>query len=215
MLREKCRRGAAASRSFRGARAASMTLCMISGCALMTAGCSSSGPPLLGAASLGAPTVAFDSIDGPPEIVFHKLVLQLTEEARARQVAVVSREEPAQYRVRGYLAAHVQRNRTTIAWVWDIYDAGRQRAMRLSGEVPGASPENKAWAAADDQAIGRMARDGMARLAAFLAAPSSAPDYPASPEEPAPNVAFAPATGNALAYFPPSRPHEAPARTRQ
>jgi hypothetical protein len=187
-----------------------MSLCTIFGCALMTAGCSSSGPLVLGAASRGAQTVAFDSIDGPPETVFHKLVLQLTEEARTRQVAVVSREEPAQYRIRGYLAAHVRRNRTTIAWVWDIYDAERQRAMRLSGEVPGASPEDKAWAAADDQAIGRMARDGMDRLAAFLAAPGD----PAAPERPGPNVAFAPAAGNALAYLPQSRPHEAAARIR-
>src|SRR3984893_5630086 len=202
MLRGKCRRGAAAS--LRGAaRVASMSLCTIFGCALMTAGCSSSGPPVLGAARLGAPTVAFESIDRPPETVLHTLVLQLTEEARARQVAVVSREEPAQYRIRGYLAAHVRRNRTTIAWVWDIYDAERQRAMRLSCEVPGASPEDKAWAAADDQAIGRMARDGMDRLAAFLAAPGD----PASPERPGPNVAFAPAAGNALAYLPQSRPH--------
>jgi hypothetical protein len=208
MLRGKCRRGAAASLR-RAARVASMSLCTIFGCALMTAGCSSSGPPVLGAASLGAPTVAFDSIDGPPETVFHKLVLQLTEEARARQVAVVSREEPAQYRIRGYLAAHVRRNRTTIAWVWDIYDAERQRAMRLSGEVPGASPEHKAWAAADDQAIGRMARDGMARLVAFLAAPGPVPGElpPASPEQPPPNVAFAPATKGSLAFLPPSRPH--------
>src|ERR1700730_17401882 len=144
MLRGKCRRGAAAS--LRGAaRVASMSLCTIFGCALMTAGCSSSGPPVLGAASLGAPTVAFYSIDGPPETVFPKLLLQLTEEARARQVPRGSREEPAQYRVRAYLAAHVRRNRTTIAWVWDIYDAERQRGMRLSREVPRASPAGKGW----------------------------------------------------------------------
>ena len=155
-------------------------------------------------------TVAFESIDGPPEAVFHKLVARLTEEANARRVAVVSREEAAQYRVRGYLAAHVKGKRTTIAWVWDIYDAGEEHAMRLSGEVTGASPERKAWAAADDEAIARMARDGMDRLATFLAAPGAVPSgEPPPPPEPSTRVAASPAPGAAtasFAYLPPARP---------
>jgi hypothetical protein len=159
--------------------------------------------------ALRGTTVAFESIDGPPEAVFHKLVARLTDEANARRVAVVSREEAAQYRVRGYVAAHVKGKRTTIAWVWDIYDAGEEHAMRLSGEVTGASPERKAWAAADDEAIARMARDGMDRLAAFLAAPGAVPPgEPPPPPEPSTRVAGSPGTGAAaasFAYLPPAR----------
>ena len=154
-------------------------------------------------------TVAFESIDGPPEAVFHKLVAQLSEEANARRVAVVvSREEAAQYRVRGYVAAHVKGKRTTIAWVWDIYDSAEEHAMRLSGEVSPASPDRKAWAAADDEAIARMARDGMDRLAAFLAAPGAAPPGETPPPEPSTRVAASPETGAAaasFAYLPPAR----------
>jgi hypothetical protein len=151
-------------------------------------------------------TVAFESIDGPPEAVFRKLVARLTDEANARRVAVVSREEPAQYRVRGYLAANVKGKRTTIAWVWDIYDSAEEHAMRISGEVTSASPERKAWAAADDEAIGRMARDGMDRLAAFLAAPGAAPPgEPPAPPEPSTRVAATPAAAASFAYLPPSR----------
>jgi hypothetical protein len=151
-------------------------------------------------------TVAFESIDGPPEAVFHKLVARLTDEANARRVAVVSREEAAQYRVRGYLAAQVKGKRTTIAWVWDIYDSAEEHAMRISGEVTAASPERKAWAAADDEAIARMARDGMDRLAAFLAAPGSAPPgEPPAPPEPSTRVAATPAAAVAFAYLPSSR----------
>jgi hypothetical protein len=146
-------------------------------------------------------TVAFESIDGPPEAVFHKLVARLTEEANARRVAVVSREEAAQYRVRGYLAAHVKGKRTTIVWVWDIYDAGEEHAMRLSGDVNSASPERKAWAAADDEAIARMARDGMDHLAAFLAAPGAIPPAEPPPSEPSTQVAASPVTGSAAASF--------------
>jgi hypothetical protein len=176
--------------------------------ALGLAGCSSSGMPAgLNNVNLpGNTTVAFESIDGPPETVFRSLVQQLNQEAQARHVSVVSREGPAQYRIRGYVAAHVQGKRTMISWVWDIYDADRQRAMRLAGEEAGP-PGRTAWGAADDQVIGRIARDGMIRLAAFLGSPP-APDAspPSSPEQPPPNVAFAPEDTGILAFAPPDRP---------
>jgi hypothetical protein len=174
--------------------------------ALGMVGCSSSSglPPGLTNVSLHGTTVAFDSIDGPPETVFRDFVRQLNQEAQARQVAVVSRESPAQYRIRGYVAAHVQGKRTTISWVWDIYDADRRRVMRLAGEEAGP-PGRTAWGAADEQVIGHIARDGMTRLAAFLSAPP-APDPPATSDDPAPNVAFAPSESGILAFAPPDRP---------
>jgi hypothetical protein len=173
------------------------------------ASCSTAGSPLFGGANSGGTTVAFESIDGPPEAVFNKLIAQLTEEAGARKLSVVSREKTAQYRIRAYVAAHTLGKRATLAWVWDIYTADRERAMRLSGEVPGAGGERNAWAAADDRAIGRMARDCMDRLAAFLAAPPAdapAPSPVAPQEEAGPAVAFAPRDDNPLAYLPPARP---------
>jgi len=98
----------------------------------------------------------------------------LTQEATARQIAVVSRGQPAQYRIRGYVAAHVQGQRTTITWVWDVFTADRERTVRLTGEAPGA-PSERAWAAADDAVVTRIAQDGMSRLAVFLAAQGPAP----------------------------------------
>lgn len=174
---------------------------MMSCCGLLATGCTTTGQPVMTNASLNATTVAFESIDGPPETVFRKLVLQLTQEASTRRVAVVSREQPAQYRIRGYVAAHVVGKRTTISWVWDIYDADRERAMRLSGEVPGGTGDRNAWNAADDQVIGRMARDGMDRLAAFLASPAPPTEAPAGPHE-QPGIAFAPTDTDTLAYLP-------------
>jgi hypothetical protein len=175
--------------------------------ALGLAGCSSSGlPPGFSNISQRGTTVAFDSIDGPPETVFRSLVQQLDQEARAQQVAVVSRESAAQYRIRGYVAAHVQGKRTTISWVWDIYDADRRRALRLAGEEAGP-PGRSAWSAADDQVIGRIAQNGMARLAAFLGSPPAPNGTPPTPaDDPAPNVAFAPSQTGILAFAPPDRP---------
>jgi hypothetical protein len=182
-------------------------IAVIAGCGLPVGGCTTAGSPIIGVGGVGSTTVAFESIDGPPESVFRKLVVQLTQEANARQLAVVSRESPALYRIRAYVAAHIQGKKTTIAWVWDVYNGERQRTMRLSGEVPGAAAE-RAWAAADDQVVGRMASDGMERLAAYLASPGPAPgDLPPVPtQDTAPGVAFAPAADGTLAYAPSSGP---------
>ena len=205
MLRGTYRCGAAAGRAV---RRAARTALAIAGSGLVAAGCTTSGQPVLatGMGASGLRTVAFESVDGPPETLFRKLVTQLTQEANARQVAMVSRDSPAQYRIRGYVAAHVQGKKTTITWVWDVYDADRERAMRLAGEVPGA-PSERAWAAADDEVVARMARDGMGRLAAFLASPGAAPmESPPPRYQPSPNVASVPGTDGELAFLPPSRP---------
>jgi hypothetical protein len=170
--------------------------------AIALGGCSSSGFPGALSAASGPRTVAFESIDGPPETVFKNLVQQLNQEAQARQVSVVSREAAAQYRIRGYVAAHVQGKKTTISWVWDVYDADRQRAMRLTGEEVGTSGRT-AWNAADDQVLNHIARDGMTRLAAFLENPTAPETAP--PTQTSPNVAFMPAMTGILAYAPADR----------
>ena len=65
------------------------------------------------------PTIAFESIDGPPPQVFDRMVSVLDSESKLRNLSIVSREDQAAYRVRSYLAAQVSHGRTTIAWVWD------------------------------------------------------------------------------------------------
>jgi hypothetical protein len=148
----------------------------------------------MAAATPHGPTVAFESIDGPPPTIFNKLVQDLGEEASVRQVAVVSRDGQAQYRVRGYLAALVvgKRRNTVIAWAWDVYDAGQQRALRISGEVPAGASGRGTWAAADDGVLRRIATTSMDQLAAFLAAPPAPPASPAAPSVPGPNLAANP-----------------------
>jgi len=157
---------------------------LIAGCATETA------HPALGA------TVAFESIDGPPRGVFDRLVMRLDAEARARQVAVVSRHTPARYRVRAYLAAKVEPGRTTITWVWDVYDSDLRRAMRIAGEEPAGRGRQDAWEAADDRVLGRIAEAGMRQLAALAAGPGAAPPdgLPAAPEVAPPEPADPPAT---------------------
>jgi hypothetical protein len=153
--------------------------------AASTAGCvslpSSNGRLSLASAVSPDSTVAFESIDGPPPEVFRKLVADLNAEAGARKIAVVSRDSAATYRVRGYVSALVERDKTTFAWVWDVYDADKRRAVRISGEeLAAAGKRRDAWTAADEQVLRRMARSGMEQMSGFLN--SSEPPPAVTPE---------------------------------
>jgi hypothetical protein len=140
----------------------------------LSAGCTSDGGPGYAQAGLPRATVAFESIDGPPAPVFERLVSDLAAEAQSRQIQVVSRESPAAYRVRGYLAANVIEGRTHYEWVWDVYDADKRRTARLGGEERGGRPGD-AWASLDDFTLSRIAHASIDRLISFLGSPDAAP----------------------------------------
>jgi hypothetical protein len=151
--------------------------CGLGGCASGGAGGGSF------AMASGGPTVTFESIDGPPPQVFDRMVSVLDSESKLRNLSIVSREGSASYRVRSYLSAQVSHGRTTIAWVWDVYDLNQQRALRLSGEEPAGKAGRDPWAAADDLLLRKIAQAGLSGLSAMVngAAPQDAP-----PPEPAP-----------------------------
>jgi hypothetical protein len=177
--------------------------CGLGGCASGGAGSSSF------AMAEAGPTVAFESIDGPPPQVFDRMVNVLDSESKLRNLSIVSREGAASYRVRSYLSAQVSRGRTTIAWVWDVYDRDQQRALRVSGEEPAGKAGRDPWTAADDLVLRKIAQAGLSGLSGLIngTAPDAPPPVPA-PRGPA--VASAeqpsPATGalrvSALGYSP-------------
>jgi hypothetical protein len=147
--------------------------------AVSAAGCTSSPSlsrlSLASAVPAGGATVAFESIDGPPPEVFRKLVASLNEEAGPRRIAVVSRGGAATYQIRGYVSAQVERDKTTFAWVWDVYDIEKRRALRISGAESAAGRRRDAWSAADEQVVRRMARNGLDQIAGFLSSPQPEP----------------------------------------
>ena len=168
--------------------------------AALASGCTTantSNAALVTAAAPG-PTIAFESIDGPPVGVFNRLVDNLSSEAQARNLAIASREGAASYRVRGYLAAQVIRGRTHISWVWDVYDDDKLRALRITGEEAGGRGGGDPWSVADEPMLRRIARASMDRLAGYLA-------NPAAPLEPDASTAIA-ASPEAE---PPARPRRA------
>ena len=161
--------------------------CGLGGCA---GGGGASGPMAMAG---GGSTVAFESIDGPPPQVFERMVGILDSESKLRNLQIVSREGAASYRVRSYLAAQVSRGRTTIAWVWDVYDRDQQRALRLSGEEPAGKAGRDAWAAADDLILRKIAQAGLSGLSGMINGTAPAETPLPAPARRGPAVASAPA----------------------
>jgi hypothetical protein len=119
------------------------------------------------------PSIAFESIDGPPSAVVPRFVTMLKDEAAQHQITVGSPGE-VNYRLRGHLAVQSDDGTanpdtsitSSITWTLDVYDGDQPRVIRLSGREKAA---DRPWAAIDDPALRRVARAGMDQLAAFLA----------------------------------------------
>ncbi|MFG1480285.1 hypothetical protein V5F53_16755 [Xanthobacter sp. V4C-4] len=177
---------------------------------LALAACQTDGSGM--ATSSGA--LAFVSIDGPPKPTFEKLVNTLSSEAESRQMKMAARDDPRAYRVKGYLSMHVERGKASVAYAWDVYDPGKDRVARITGEES-AGPVKGAggWAACDDAVLERIANRSMAELSAALGgsggdrpapaaatAPAPAADAPAPAAEPGGPVAALAEAAPVLAY---------------
>ncbi len=184
------------SASLGGVHRYGLRLLAISLFGLTAAGCNINGEPIGPLAAGRSASIAIESIDGPPPAITRKLAATIGEEAEARQLVVVPREESAQYFVRGYLSTHVERDKTSISWVWDIYRADKHRALRITGEEPSGSNARDVWAAVDDRVLRRIARSGMDRILVFLNSSETEPLIPAP--------VMIPLTTNAVIQPPPS-----------
>jgi len=175
-------------------QAAAAAALVIAACSLGGCASGSATNSFAMASSTSGPTIAFESIDGPPPQVFDRMVGVLDSESKLRSLSIVSREGTAAYRVRGYLAAQVSHGRTMIAWVWDVYDQNQQRALRLSGEEPAGKAGRDAWAAADDLVLRKIAQAALSGLSGMING-TPAPDAPSPP--PAAPSRRGPAVANA------------------
>src|SRR5262245_8742221 len=146
-------------------------------CALLLAGCQSAGDNSLslsglGAARVDAPgaSIAFESIEGAPDALKGEFTSALVSEASARRVEVVPSEGPARYRLRGYLTTYQSDDgRTMLAYVWDLFDAGKRRARRLEGAMPAGRAGPDPWSTIGTAQLQQAASQSMNEIAGFLA----------------------------------------------
>jgi hypothetical protein len=169
---------------------------LIAGAALALAGCAGGDQTVTGsipAASTGAPTIAFESVDGPPRPVFDRLVAALSAEAERRSLPVVTHTGPSTYRVRAYLATLVEKKKkqATLSWVWEVFDSTQNRAFRVAGHEALGTARADVWAQCDDAMLMRVAAKGFDELVARLG-PLPTPDTPS-------------ASGPAIAFVDPGR----------
>ena len=149
--------------------------------ALALGGCVTTSTPTVSLTDAEGATIIFESIDGPPRPVSAKLAKSLDQEAAARKLVVVTRGGQALYHIRAYLAAHTEGGITSLAWAFDVYDAGRKRAFRLNGEERAAGPSS--WAAANDAMLQRIASTSIAELMTYIASDRTPGAAAAAPSE--------------------------------
>ena len=143
---------------------------------LLLAACQTDNGLVTGSLGPSAPrAIAFESIDGPPPTVFERLVAQLGKEAEARKLPIVSRANAGAWRVRLYLAAHMQKKQAVISWVGDVFDIRYDRAFRVAGEEPVAPARKDVWALADDAVLARIAAKSLDAIMAEIGAPERSP----------------------------------------
>jgi hypothetical protein len=117
--------------------------------------------------------VALESIDGIPATTKTALTSELSAAASSRQVELAGASSTARYRVRGYLSKETTTEGTSLAFVWDVYDAEKRRAKRLTGSSPMRSSSDPAGL--DKETLAKLAAMSMDEIAEFLAESKSGP----------------------------------------
>jgi hypothetical protein len=122
--------------------------------------------------------IQFESIDGPPAPVKTALAGELSMAARERKGEMAGAGMPARYRVRGYVSTETTADgEPALTFVWDVFDADKRRAKRITGSSPIRSAGAKSWSGLDKQALAQLAAQSMNEIAGFL---SQAPTQMAS-----------------------------------
>jgi hypothetical protein len=124
-----------------------------------------SAPPR--ARAPGVP-VALVSLEGAPEDVISRLSLAISQQAARRDITIVGIDGKPRYQVRGYVSAHLDGAEGELGWAFDIFDAQKRRARRVSGQEKikgGGDP----WAAVTDAHLSAVAFKSLDDIAEFLA----------------------------------------------
>jgi hypothetical protein len=113
--------------------------------------------------------VALVSLEGAPETVIARLSLAISQQAARRDITIVGVDGKPRYQVRGYISAHLDGAEGELSWAFDLFDAQKKRARRVSGQEKlrgGGDP----WAAVTDTHLTAVAFKSLDDIAEFLAA---------------------------------------------
>src|SRR5262249_23583255 len=101
-------------------------------------------------------TVAFTSLDGPPEAIATRFAHALARAASQREITIAN-VKSARYFVRGYLTASAVGDSSGLEFVWDVFDRAHRRVQRVADVVAVSGTGGAPWTLIDDQALQNVA----------------------------------------------------------
>lgn len=115
----------------------------------------------------GGVRVALASLTGVPQPFENRLKDAFAAQATERNITLADPAK-ATFLVRGYVTAYPAAEGTTIAAVYDVFDAKKNRARRLEDDVVVKTDGADPWSGIDPAAIDNLATKSADDLAAFL-----------------------------------------------
>jgi hypothetical protein len=161
-------------------------------------GSGSTPAPEVSAAPPAAPLpplarIAVSPVIGAPDAIAKQIQQEFTSTVEKQRVAIVGKDERADYTLRGYVVAAKVKSTTKVSYIWDVTDPTGKRVNRITGEeVVSGNTSKDPWAALTPQVAqtiaGKAASSFMAWLpsqssqgavASGMAQPASSPAQPA------------------------------------
>jgi hypothetical protein len=140
------------------------------GAAALTAlaACQSTGIAFKGSPE-GVP-ITVDIIDGAPNAVKTAFASEIVSAAAKKKVDLVPADDQARYRVLGHLSTETGADgEPVLAVVWDVVDADKRRAKRITGSTPIRSASAASDGNFDKETLAKLAATSMDEIAGFLA----------------------------------------------
>jgi len=132
------------------------------------AACQSTGVAFNGSPS-GVP-ITVDIVDGAPNAVKTAFASEIVSAAATKKVDLVPADDQARYRVLGHLSTEAGADgEPVLAVVWDVVDADKRRAKRITGSTPIRAASAARGENLDKETLAKLAATSMDEIAAFLA----------------------------------------------
>ena len=111
----------------------------------------------------------FDPIVGATVDVATPLTERLAQRARARGIRLAGNTDPSTTHVlKGYFSTLTEGGRTTVIYVWDVYDPSGNRLHRINGQQKAPAGGGEGWAAVPPATMQTIADSTIDQLASWL-----------------------------------------------
>ena len=111
----------------------------------------------------------FDPIVGATVDVATPLTERLAQRARARGIRLAGNTDPSTTHVlKGYFSTLTEGGRTTVIYVWDVYDPSGNRLHRINGQQKAPAGSGEGWAAVPPATMQAIADSTIDQLASWL-----------------------------------------------